>query len=210
MMSISELKTLYGYRKTDIKRRLQEFRQIKNEDDKKIFSELCFCLLTPQSRAKICDRAIKQLESTNMLFNGNERQIQGFLNNVRFHENKSKYIVNAREMLSKISIKEKLKSFSDSFEAREWLIENIKGFGYKEASHFLRNIGMGEDLAILDRHIIRNLVNFGVLDEPPTFLTPKKYLEIEKKMKEFSERIEIPFAELDLLFWSKETGEIFK
>ena len=27
---------------------------------------------------------------------------------------------------------------------------------YKEASHFLRNIGFGENIAILDRHILKN------------------------------------------------------
>ncbi|MBS3051790.1 MAG: N-glycosylase/DNA lyase [Candidatus Aenigmarchaeota archaeon] len=209
-MSLDELKELYEVRKADIRQRLLEFEQMQNEDDKKIFSELCFCLLTPQSKAKACDRAIKNLESTNVLFTGNERQVRGFLDSVRFHENKSRYIVKAREMLNTISIKEKLKSFSDSFEARHWLIDTVKGLGYKEASHFLRNVGMGEDLAILDRHILKNLVNFGVIDEVPISLTSKRYLEIEQKMKEFSDKIEIPLAELDLLLWSKETGEIFK
>jgi len=29
-------------------------------------------------------------------------------------------------------------------------------------------------------------------------------------MKEFSKKVNIPLAELDLLFWSEETGEVFK
>ena len=86
----------------------------------------------------------------------------------------------------------------------------MKGLGYKEASHFLRNIGVGLDLAILDRHIIKNLKRYGVIEEVPKSLTPKKYLEIEEKMKEFARRIDIPMPELDLLFWSMETGEVFK
>ena len=93
---------------------------------------------------------------------------------------------------------------------REFLVNNVKGFGMKEASHFMRNIGLGKDLAILDRHILKNLKLYGVVDEIPNSLTQKKYLNIEAKFREFSEKIQIPMDELDLLFWSEETGEIFK
>lgn len=84
------------------------------------------------------------------------------------------------------------------------------GLGYKEAGHFLRNVGLGEDLAILDRHILKNLVLLGVIDEVPASLTKRRYLEIERRMIEFSKKTGIPMGHLDLLLWSKETGEIFK
>ncbi len=86
----------------------------------------------------------------------------------------------------------------------------MKGLGYKEASHFLRNIGLGFDLAILDRHIMRNLLKYGVIDKIPECITKKCYLSLENEMKKFSDKIDIPLADLDLLFWSEETGEIFK
>ena len=89
-------------------------------------------------------------------------------------------------------------------------MKNVNGLGYKETSHFLRNIGLGKNFAILDRHILKNLKRYGVIKSIPKTLTRKKYLEIERKMKKFSEKIKIPLAELDLLFWSEETGEIFK
>ena len=82
--------------------------------------------------------------------------------------------------------------------------------GYKEASHFLRNIGFGDDIAILDRHILKHLVGNKVIPEVPKSLTGKKYLEIEQKMKEFANSTGIPFGHLDLVWWSEETGEIFK
>ncbi|MDP2974084.1 MAG: DNA lyase, partial [Candidatus Diapherotrites archaeon] len=94
--------------------------------------------------------------------------------------------------------------------ARNRLAENVKGLGMKESSHFLRNIGLGEGLAILDRHIVRNLLRYGAIKEMPKNLGKKNYLLIEEKMRQFSKRIGIPLAELDLLFWSKETGKIFK
>ena len=89
-------------------------------------------------------------------------------------------------------------------------MENIKGMGHKEASHFLRNIGLGESLAILDRHILKNLALLGVIKEPPSTLSRRLYLETEKNMKRFSKQAMIPMGHLDLLLWYKEAGEVFK
>ena len=89
-------------------------------------------------------------------------------------------------------------------------IKNIKGIGFKEASHFLRNVGFYKDISILDRHILRNLVYLGVIDEIPKSLTGKKYLEIEEKMKKESDKLGIDMEYLDLVLWYKEAGEIFK
>jgi N-glycosylase/DNA lyase len=94
-------------------------------------------------------------------------------------------------------------------EKREYLVKNVKGLGLKEASHFLRNIGHN-NLAILDRHILKNLHKLGVIEEVPRSLTKKAYLDIEEKFKRFSKKIGITMDELDLLFWSMETGKVFK
>ena len=95
----------------------------------------------------------------------------------------------------------------NDMDVREEIVKNVKGLGYKEASHFLRNIGLGKDLAILDRHILRRLKSCGVLEEVPKSLTPKRYLEIEEKMRRFFKQVEIPLDHLDLLFFSMATGK---
>ncbi len=88
-------------------------------------------------------------------------------------------------------------------------MQNVKGLGYKESSHFLRNIGY-KNLAILDRHILKNLKDLRVIRYIPKSLNKNKYLEIEDKFQNFSKRINISMDELDLLFWSIETGEVFR
>ena len=103
-----------------------------------------------------------------------------------------------------------LKGFEDPIEGRKWLVENVKGYGYKEASHFLRNIGLGEDLAILDRHILKNLKRAKAIPEVPKSMSERRYLEIEDGMKAFSDYLGIPLCHLDLVLWYMETGEIFK
>jgi len=109
-----------------------------------------------------------------------------------------------------LSVKSRLKQFNDTFIARDWLVSNIKGIGYKEASHFLRNIGFEQNLAILDRHIIKNLQFVGIIKKIPGSLSRGRYFDIEKRMMEFSKAIQIPMRYLDLVMWYKETGEIFK
>jgi len=191
---------------------LKEFEKVFDQSDERVFAELAFCLCTPQSKAKVCWHVVESLMKNKLLYGGNVEEIKPFLNAVRFGNKKSEYIVGARELFSKngkIKIKEKIKAFDNVSELREWLVENVKGLGMKESSHFLRNIGCGKDLAILDRHILKNLIHLGVIDEVKN-LTDKKYLELENKMMEFAEKIRIPLDELDLLFWSEETGQIFK
>jgi len=211
---INELKELYKEKESIISRRVAEFRRLrKSGDEVDYLKELIFCILTPQSKAKICWQKVLELFEEKLIFGGTVEDIASVLAGVRFRFNKAYYIVLAREKFiadGKIILREKIKQFGRPLQAREWLVKNIKGMGYKEASHFLRNIGFGENLAILDRHIIKNLKHFGVISEIPKSLTRKKYLGIEKKFLSFAEIINIPPSHLDLLLWCKETGGVFK
>lgn len=197
-----------------IKSRLAEFKKLFQEgSEEDIFSELVFCILTPQSKAQSCWFCVQALNRKNLMFEGSWKNIVKELNRARFKNKKAQYIILAREKFlknGKFNIKARIAEFKNAQEAREWLVKNIKGIGYKEASHFLRNIGFGEDIAILDRHILRNLKELGVIDEIPSSIQKKKYMEIEGKMKDFSRSVNIPITHLDLLFWFKETGDIFK
>ena len=109
-----------------------------------------------------------------------------------------------------VSLRSILAKTNDGHQAREWLVRNVKGIGYKEAGHFLRNVGFEQDLAILDRHILKNLKKLGVIDSVPESPAKRQYLTIEVKMKEFSEAVHIPMSHLDFVLWYKETGEILK
>ena len=199
-------------KKSEIRERLDEFRAIWRQSDNRVFSELCFCICTPQSRAVYCDRAVSDLEKSGILFTGGKGRIRPFLKAVRFPNNKAGYIAAARKLFAasnKIRIKDRIDP-DDIFGTRLWFVRNVKGIGLKEASHFLRNVGFGKDLAILDVHILKNLKAYGVIKEIPKSITKKEYLRIENKLRDFCDKIKIPMDELDLLFWSRETGFVFK
>ncbi|MHC1604898.1 MAG: N-glycosylase/DNA lyase [Candidatus Methanofastidiosia archaeon] len=211
---VMELNKIYFSIQDQIKVRINDFGHLGDAgSEESIFSELVFCILTPQSRARSCWNAVKNLTDKNLLLRGNEKSILGELNGVRFKYKKAQYVIEAGKQFSidgKISLKPRIDHFNNIQEARDWLVQNVKGIGYKEASHFLRNIGRGKDLAILDRHILKNLKMAGIIDTIPSFFSRKKYCEIEKRMEDFAKRIDIPLSHLDIVMWYRETGEVFK
>ena len=215
MNPVSELISAYKKIRPEIKKRLAEFSAIHKASDEKIFSEMCYCILTANANAIRCDEAIVELDKKGLLLKGEPRHIRPVIKGkARFHNKKAEYIVGARKLFEKtdgaLDIKRRLDP-KDVINVREWLVGNIKGFGYKEASHFLRNIGLGKDIAILDRHILKNLKKYGVIDKIPASLGSRRiYLEIEDKMKGFSKKTGIPLEDMDLLFWSLQTGFVFK
>ena len=200
---MEDLQRLYSERGGEIRQRLQDFRKFLAAGKDEIFPELAFCLCTPQSKAESCWAAVQELQSKGLLFGGTAKEIAKVLKKkVRFHNNKAKWIVQARGL--------ELRLNGDQREDREWLVENVKGLGYKEASHFLRNVGRGDKLTILDRHVLKNLTHYKAIPEVPKSLTPRKYKEIELAMEAFAGKLGVSVAELDLLFWSKEAGKVFK
>lgn len=196
------LKKLYTQKKDLIKKSLLRFQNLSEEKKKK---EFLFCLLTPQSKAQRCWQAIEELEKLEKLELERVREI--LKTKTRFHNKKSERIINSKETYNQINplLREKNK-----VELRNKIKNMVNGYGLKEASHFLRNIGLSDNkIAILDRHILKNLFQIGIIDNEK-IKGDKHYLEIEKKFLKFSEEINIPADELDLLLWSKENGEIFK
>ena len=178
---MKSLKVYYKKDKAGIRKRLDEFS--RNKD---YFYELCFCILTPQSNPKKCYEAVKILKQKDFL--NNNFNIKSILKTrTRFYNNKAKYLLEFKEKY--ITIKKNLKE--NPKETREFLVKNVKGIGYKESSHYLRNIGY-RNLAILDRHILKNLKNLKVIKEIPKPLTKAKYYGIESKFKDFSKKIKIP------------------
>jgi len=211
---LEEIRDIHIKTKRKIRTRLHEFYNIWREgSEEDIFIELVYCILTVQAKARNSEEAVKSLLKKNLLWEGNAELISKELNMVRFRNNKARYIVEARNSIAvngKLSLKSRISRFQSVDNAREWLVSGFRGIGYKEASHFLRNIGKGKNLAILDRHILRNLLSLDIITEIPTSLTKKNYIEIEKKMKRFAKDIHIPMSHLDLVLWYKETGEILK
>ncbi len=208
---VSEIKKL---RKSAVRKkvdkRLKEFESFRNENTEEWFSELCFCILTANSKAVTALKIQEELTSKGFCEYSHDLIRETIKKNKhRFHNNKATYIISARKH---INIKDKIKKIikqKGEHEAREWLVKNVKGLGYKEASHFLRNVGY-KNLAILDRHILNLMKENDFLKQMPKTLTRKNYLSIEKIFKNIAEIVNMSCAELDLYMWYMKTGEVLK
>mgnify|MGYP001071328712 FL=1 len=186
--------------------RLREFEGIGNKPSTEIFKELCFCILTANFNAEKSMKIQKDVGDGFLVLS--ESQLSRELSNLghRYPSARAKYIVEARRY--KDTIKEIIRSFKDENPLREWLVENVSGIGYKEASHFLRNIGY-KNYAIIDFHIIDILTRYKLIEKLRS-PTKGKYLEIEKLLKEIARKLDLSLAELDLYLWFIETGKILK
>jgi N-glycosylase/DNA lyase len=211
---VPRLRSEFAAKRELIEARLEDFRQVGSLPDERLFEEMCFCILAVQSKAHTADAAVRELSKAGLLWSGHAPRLAAFLRHrTRFHNHKAAYIVGARERFfpeGEPCLSESLRAQRDSKVARAWLVGEVDGLGWKEGSHFLRNVGRGDGLAILDRHILRNLVRHGVIPAMPDSLTGPRYHAIEERMNRFSSTVQISMAALDLLFWSRETGEIFK
>jgi N-glycosylase/DNA lyase len=200
------LREEFKKKKGAIRERLDAFRRIPPDEH---FFELAYCILTPQSSALHAGAALEALREARCF--DRPAQCAEILRRkahyIRFHNTKAARLADAWERFPEVAAR--LATASPGHDHRIWLVRNVKGLGWKEASHFLRNIGYGE-LAILDRHILRNLKHHGVLAAIPQHLTPWRYRSIENRFRRFAAEVGITMDELDLLFWSRETGQILK
>lgn len=172
-----------------------------------VFLELLFCIMTANFQAK--KSIYIQQKYPRELISANEDELKIILKKEghRFWEQRAQRIILARdkkdELWNKVTISE-----LDSLKLRDWIVENFKGVGMKEASHFLRNIGL-LDYAIIDFHIVDLLVKEKIIERPKT-ITKKRYIEIEKVLKEIADKYEMKLGELDFYLWYIETGNILK
>lgn len=186
--------------------RLDHFRKISKASGKDWFSELCFCLLTANTSAELGIRVQEELGFKGFTCHASEALLAKKLKAVkyRFYNRRAHFIHLACRF--KDDIKDVLLRQPDK---REWLVDNIKGLGYKEASHFLRNVGFF-DFAILDKHILSLLHANRLIPKIPKSLNRKYYLGFEDVLGNICKKLGMSQGELDLYLWFLETGKVLK
>lgn len=192
-----------------VKQRMREFQVRRSEKSYSWFEELVFCILTANSSAVVGLRCVKALKEKDYIFHGSKGVVRKTLEEGghRFAVRRAEYIVLARK--GSKELKENVLRMGNAMAAREWLVKNFKGIGWKEGSHFLRNVGF-PDLAILDRHVLRVMSEYGLIKEEARSLSKKKYLEYENILRKVSSEIRMPMGELDLYLWYMRKGVVMK
>jgi len=185
--------------------RIKEFKDVNKNSGDELFKEMCFCILTANFNAEKCIKIQDEIKDGFFLLSKKDLAKKLTELGHRFPNARAGYI--SESVKYKNDLKEIIQTYNGE-DLREWLVKNIKGLGYKEVSHFLRNIGF-DNYAIIDFHIVDILVRHNLINRPKA-LTKKKYLEIESILRNMAKNLDLTLAELDLYLWYLETGKILK
>jgi N-glycosylase/DNA lyase len=194
-----------------------------SEDE--LWEELCVCILSSNVPYELALSAFQYLRKNNLLSREwiitdpnaakiialelskpiyTPRKKDGSNRKYRFPNVRAFNLVNAAKALygKKHSLCSILKSNASEREIRDFLAENIPGIGLKEASHFLRNIGYSDSLAIIDTHVIAFLLEVGALQKKNiNAVTPSVYLKLEKILQDLCYTMGLNLSILDIAIW---------
>lgn len=217
MLTTNSLKKSLRERRREIRAKLAGFQKvIRRADDAELFEELAFCIFTAGASANMGIKSINTVRPVLFSAKTEKRFSKLLIKNGahRFPNERARYLLHTRNYLAGeygLKLKRLIFSFKNTDERRDFFATNkdIKGIGFKEASHFLRNIGFS-GYAILDKHIMNCLYELKVVKDPKPPANGKRYIEIEKKLKHYANRNGFDIDEIDLLLWSEKTEVVLK
>ena len=189
-----------------VENRKQDFIRAGKSSPEVIYGELCFCILTANTSAEMGIRT-QEIIGLEGFLNFDEETMRMRLKEARyrFYNVRSKFLVQSRWIVDELP---HIVAMKDRIGARDYLVNNLKGIGYKEASHFLRNVGVF-DFSILDKHIL-NMIRKEYPERKFLVGSRKNYLETEKTILEFADSISLEPGILDLYLWKIATGKLLK
>lgn len=195
-------------------------------DENRLREELACCLLSSQVRYVDAQAFASQLAIRGLLYKGRVQvqcmedsicnclstplSVNGGLRKYRFATHKG---IQLAQTIFTIecdhSSLSKMVGSTDSTSIREYMVHHLAGIGPKQASMFLRNVGISYDLAILDRHVLRymGLVGLGKASPPRTF---NEYLHLELNLRQYSASMGYPVGLMDWAIWivMRAAGEV--
>lgn len=121
----------------------------------------------------------------------------------RFWRTRAAQLTEARGALVQKRLTARLAQCWDPRRLRETLVADIPGLGPKQASMFLRDIGLSYDLAILDTHVLRFMYMHDLMPvQQARTSTLAGYERAEQVVLEYAESLGTPAGYLDWAIWA--------
>lgn len=203
-----------------ITERIAENRRAVIRKNADLRYELVACLLGSQVRAESADAALERLCTAGLLTDkrwqvadddfesevfavlGDRHASGSQRSSYRFPQLRAKQLALMRKALQAKPLRERLPSESPIKEIRASLVRDMPGIGPKQASMFLRNIGMSYDIAILDVHVLAFFQRLGLLPENGVGLsTLKRYEQTEVIASQYAAECGHPVGFIDWAIW---------
>ena len=164
-------------------RRLEPFSEVWRDDD-------------------LCTRIMATLELPQF----EPRRADGSLRRYRFPKRKAAIIVEARKWVRSHKPLEECLLYWDDPKDRRRILLGCPGLGLKSASWLLRNLGMGDELAVLDVHLVRALQDANRIADD--IRLPRDYYAVEKAFLDWCHELNAPSAAFDLFIWEWQRGTL--
>jgi thermostable 8-oxoguanine DNA glycosylase len=116
----------------------------------------------------------------------------------RFPRRKSRIIARAATWIKSNGPIGPRLEYVEQEQQRRALLCECPGIGLKTASWLLRNVGLGERLAVLDIHVLRALTASGRVTDARL---PRDYLLVEREFLAWCDQLAAAPAAFDLLLW---------
>jgi len=133
------------------------------------------------------------------------KKMDGSHRRYRFPNIRARNIIDAARVISseKMWLKKLLTNSRSEKQVRRSLVACIPGVGLKEASHFLRNIGYSNELAIIDSHVFSFLKKIkAVAQKDIKTITPSIYLELEEMLQNICCTYNLNLSVFDVAIWN--------
>jgi N-glycosylase/DNA lyase len=202
----------------DIQARVYSYS--KPLDERLLWWELSSCILSSQVPYSLAIAASDAIDAEDLLHNGyhdfdvltqrlvgvlsKSLNVEGRLRTYRFPVARAHHLAATRAAITaeKCSLRELVDSFHDASKARAWFVKHIPGVGPKQASMFLRNVGVSYDLAILDRHVLSYMSMLGIYSSTNLFISSlPQYYRHEAILREHAQELDCPLGLLDWAIW---------
>ena len=134
------------------------------------------------------------------------RRADGSLRQYRFPKRKAAIIVKAREWVRSRKPLDECQLYWDDPNDRRKILLGCPGLGLKSASWLLRNLGMGDGLAILDVHLVRALRDTKRIANDVRL--PRDYYVVEKAFLKWCGELDAPSDAFDLFIWERQRGTL--
>jgi N-glycosylase/DNA lyase len=172
---------------------------------------MSFCVLSSNVRLDSANKAHHAIYAIPRLFyirgrtDDLELQLQNRLSGVGYRFHRTKAVQLAKSWLAlrnnHTQLVDLIDNSTDIFSVREYVVKTFPGLGIKQATMFLRDIGVTCELAIIDVHIKRFL-SAHVAEFNPSIKTD--YLQAESWLGELARLHTTSVAAVDLAIWAAE------
>lgn len=206
----------------DVKGSNQEVLDWQLRTEEELLHEACVCMFSSQMVFEVAEAAAQRIKDRGLLKATTSRDYEqrlvaalgeplDFERDGKIRHARPRFKNRLASLLSTTvktmriqgqSLRDTLFSASSAREARELLVQQVWGFGPKQASLFLRRVGYCAELAVLDTHILDYLRVARGLDPKPSALSRlESYERIEVEFQKVAEEFGHSVGCVDLAMW---------